>query len=387
MRRFRFTVASLEAITTDKTREFVHDDQVPALALQITPNGAKSFYVVKNLTTGKIVQRLGALQELSIPRARALAAEIVTKAATGEMKVAPKKKPLLLGQVFEEYLAFAREHRSMATLVEYTRMWEKYIKPWAGTRALSSVRRREVTAFHLDMGNVHGPIAANRLIALLRAAFNRAIREHELDLPNPANAITFYHHEARERRLEAEELPAFFKAVSEEPNRNIRDFILLAIFTGARKSNLLAMKWEDISMERGVWMVKAKESKNRRSMPIVLSSHVKGILNSRPREEGCSFVFPGREGRTNEHMVEPKAGWARICKRAGLEDLHIHDLRRSLASFQIDTGTPLEVIQKTLGHESKTTTEIYARLALDPVRASLERATEEMLKTQGTRAI
>jgi site-specific recombinase XerD len=64
----------------------------------------------------------------------------------------------------------------------------------------------------------------------------------------------------------------------------------------------------------------------------------------------------------------------------------MHDLRRSLASFQIDTGTPLEVIQKTLGHESKTTTEIYARLAMEPVRLSLEKATGEMMRYNGTTA-
>lgn len=81
-------------------------------------------------------------------------------------------------------------------------------------------------------------------------------------------------------------------------------------------------------------------------------------------------------------MASPQNGWDRICVRADLTDLHMHDLRRSLASFQIDTGTPLEVIQKTLGHESKVTTEIYARLALDPVRLSVERATEEMLRVK-----
>ena len=68
--------------------------------------------------------------------------------------------------------------------------------------------------------------------------------------------------------------------------------------------------------------------------------------------------------------------------RAGLNNLRMHDLRRSLASFQIDTGTPLEVIQKTLGHESKMTTEIYARLAMEPVQASVEQATEEMLRAR-----
>ncbi|MBZ0097640.1 MAG: tyrosine-type recombinase/integrase, partial [Taibaiella sp.] len=67
-------------------------------------------------------------------------------------------------------------------------------------------------------------------------------------------------------------------------------------------------------------------------------------------------------------------GWRRILGRAGLTGLRMHDLRRSLASYQIDTGTPLEVISKTLGHGNRATTEIYARMALDPVRQSLEKA-------------
>jgi integrase len=177
-----------------------------------------------------------------------------------------------------------------------------------------------------------------------------------------------------------EELPAFFKAVDEEPNKDIRDFVLLALFTGARKSNLLSMRWADVSLERALWVVPAGESKNSHELDVVLSSRVVEILRERRVQVEGEYVFPARPGRKAVHMMDPKIGWERICKRAGIEGLHMHDLRRSLASFQIDTGTPLEVIQKTLGHESKVTTAIYARLALDPVRESVERATEEMLK-------
>ncbi|MHB1203741.1 MAG: tyrosine-type recombinase/integrase, partial [Acidithiobacillus sp.] len=67
------------------------------------------------------------------------------------------------------------------------------------------------------------------------------------------------------------------------------------------------------------------------------------------------------------HLVEPKKGWQRLLQRAGIEDLRIHDLRRSLASFQIDAGVSLAVIGKGLGHHSQQTTAVYARLAQDPV--------------------
>jgi integrase len=148
------------------------------------------------------------------------------------------------------------------------------------------------------------------------------------------------------------------------------------------------MSWEDVSFPRAVWIVPAGQSKNGRELQVVLSSHALELLEARRQGVDDPFVFPGREGGRvstdpnqprSGHMANPKVGWERVLARAGLGGLRMHDLRRSLASFQIDTGTPLEVIQKTLGHESKATTEIYARLATGPVRASLEKATAAML--------
>jgi len=153
--------------------------------------------------------------------------------------------------------------------------------------------------------------------------------------------------------------------------------VLLALFTGVRKSNLLAMRWDCLSLKRGLWIIPAEESKTNEELPVVLTKQVVQILRERKERNTGEYVFPGI--RNADHMMDPKNGWQRILKRAKLEGLRLHDLRRSLASFQIDTGTPLEVIQKTLGHGNKATTEIYARMAMDPVRASLEKATEVIL--------
>ncbi len=393
MRRFRFTVQALVALSTTKTREFVHDDQVPALAVQVTPAGGKSYYVVKRHGTGKVVHRLGSLDVLSIPKARALAAQFVSSLALGEDPLpVVDDAPLLLRQVFAEYIDYAAEHLSSKTVKDYRAHVSRHLGRWAGSRPLAGLRRREVTALHQHLGQRNGHCAANRVLAFLRAALNRAIREHELDMPNPAAGVRFYREESRTRRLFPEELPAFFNALREEPSRDVRDFLLLALYTGARKGNLLAMRWEQISITRGVWTVPAAESKNGRELQVVLSSHALEVLEARRQRIDSPFVFPGRPGGQvsadperprSGHMSNPSIGWERVLARAGLSGLRMHDLRRSLASFQIDTGTPLEVIQKTLGHESKATTEIYARLATGPVRESLEKAVDEMLRAAG----
>jgi integrase len=384
MARFRFTQRALEELKTDLSREWVYDEQVPLLALMVTSAGAKSYYAVKTWQGKRRFVRIGAFSEIPLPLARKRASEVILQITSGDY--VPKRvqeavaSVFTLGMAYAEYQTFLQHHRKASTITQYDWIWKHHLEEWGADRALEEIRRREVVALHQTVGKQNGHYLANRVVSLLRAVINRAIRDHEMDLPNPANAITFYREEKRARRLMAEELPAFFKAVEEEPNRDIRDFVMVSLFTGARKSNVLAMRWSDISLERGLWVIPAAQSKTSKALDVVLGSFVIELLQARRGLSESDFVFPGRFGRSNDHMMDPKFGWDRICKRAGLENLHLHDLRRSLASFQIDTGSPLEVIQKTLGHESKVTTEIYARLALEPVRESVERAAEEMLR-------
>jgi integrase len=384
VRRFRFTQKALEELQTDLPREWVYDEMVHPLAVMVTRAGSKSYYVVKTLENRKkLISRIGSVAEIPLPKARRLVSEILLKAAMGEIVGSEKRRTLranarTLADAYQEYHRYLEQHRKASSISQYERLWNKHLEPWAGAKAMREIRRHEVVAMHQDIGEHNGHHLANRVVAFLRAIINRAIRDHEMEIPNPANAITFYREGRRSKRLMPEDLPAFFAAVREEQNEDIRDFVLIALFTGARKSNVLSMRWCDISLDRGLWIVPEGDSKNSKELDVVLPTRVVEILGNRQAQTQGLYVFPGRRGVP--HMMDPKIGWMRICERAGLQGLHMHDLRRSLASFQIDAGAPLEVIQKTLGHESKTTTEIYARMALETVRASVERAVDVMLK-------
>jgi integrase len=102
------------------------------------------------------------------------------------------------------------------------------------------------------------------------------------------------------------------------------------------------------------------------------------------RTEEKPWVFPGR-GKSG-HLVEPAKAWERIRNRAGLRDVRIHDLRRTLGSWQAAFGASLSIIGKTLAHKNVSTTAIYARLNLDPVRESMKVATQAMLSAAGAPA-
>lgn len=181
---------------------------------------------------------------------------------------------------------------------------------------------------------------------------------------------------SRDRRLTDSERETFLKSVMAEPNQAIRDYILISLFSGARRSNVLSMHWEDISFKDASWRI--PDTKNGTPQTVPLSEIELLILRERQENTTSPWVFPG-PGKTG-HMVEPKAGWKRVLQRAGIEDLRIHDLRRSLASWMVDTGAPLSLIGNALNQKDIRTTQIYARVAKDPVAQAKKKAINAMLE-------
>jgi integrase len=122
------------------------------------------------------------------------------------------------------------------------------------------------------------------------------------------------------------------------------------------------------------------ETKNGEHLRVHLIDTVIGILNTRlKKHRKGEWVFEGT-GETG-HLMEPKAGWKRILERAGIKDLRLHDLRRTLGSWQAATGSNSFMIGRSLGHKTTQSTAVYARLNLDPVRDSMEKATQAMLQS------
>ncbi len=179
------------------------------------------------------------------------------------------------------------------------------------------------------------------------------------------------------------------QSIAESP---ARDYFLMLLLTGARKTSVLSMRWAEIDFEGATWRI--PKTKNGSPQVVHLSAEAVMVLKARREERdgkaqatgeaASEFVFPG-EGKTG-HYAEPKRAWAGILSRAGVDDLRIHDLRRTLGSWQAKTGASLAIIGKSLGHKSQQSTAIYARLDLDPVRQSVDTATAAMLEAAGMKS-
>jgi integrase len=283
---------------------------------------------------------------------------------------------LTLGELFERFIAdYASVHK---------RTWEQDVAQWARyvggikNRALSSITRYDVATLHARLGKEHGHTTANRFLSLLSKVFSYAA---ELNLPvaNPVRGVRRFKEKSRERFLNADELARFFPAVdAEEPPWP--DYFRLLLLTGVRKGNLESAEWVEFDLAAAVWTIPGEKSKNGRPLTLPLTPEAVQILQRRKAESnGSRFVFPTRRGARDGHVRNSKDQWKRICQRAGLVGVRVHDLRRTLGSWQAAAGSSILAIGRSLGHSSPTATAVYARLDLSAVRESVQKATTAML--------
>lgn len=380
--KINFTKAALETLPTPATgkRAYYYDTKMRGLGIGITSSGTKSFVVYRWVEGKPERVTLGRFPDLSIEQARRKASEVNAVIAKGENpndKRRADRAEITFGELFTEYLdRHAKLHKK--AWKEDDAQYKRYLTPWA-KRKISGIKKTDIQKLHHDTGREKGVYAANRLIALLSGLFNKATEFGLWDKPNPALGIKKFREQSRDRFLQADELPRFFKALAEEPNDTIRDYFILALLTGARRSNVQGMKWEELDLTRGEWRIPI--TKNGTPQTVALAEEAVIILQRRKAVATTQYVFPstGRAG----HLVEPKKGWQRILERAELSNLRIHDLRRTLGSWQARTGASLAIIGKSLNHKSPQATAIYARLDLDPVRASVEKAAKAMFSAAG----
>lgn len=380
--QFPFTKRRIEAVgLPERGREQYRDTKTPGLVLRVTAAGAKTFYVYKKLNGRPVRFKLGDFPTMTVDQARHRAADILGEIAKGANPAAARRagrQAPTLRELFEHWIAHAK--LAKRTWRDDERQFEKYLAPLKN-RKLGDITQGDVARWHSDIGRKHGPYQANRCRALLCAMFNKA-GEIGHTGPNPCQGVKRFRETSRERFLQPEEMRPFFAALRDEPPL-WRDFWLLCLFSGARRGNVAAMSWRDIDLDQGIWYLPGQKSKSGLPLAIVLPPPAVMILRSRKETaNGNPWVFPA-EGGASGHIVDPRKSWARVVKRAGIDNLRPHDLRRSLASWQAIQGASLQIIGASLGHVDPKATAVYSRLQLEPVRVSVNRAVESMVEAAG----
>jgi len=382
-KKFNFTKADIEAlpIPVSGKRDTYLDTKANGLQLRVSHTGVKTFSVYRRIKCGDAERvTLGRFPDMSIDQARRKTMEISLAISEGHNPAEVKrgtKAEMLFSDLFADYIdRHSKQHKK--TWMEDQDKYNNHISPALGKKKLSGIDRSDISMLHSAITKAGSPIAANRILALISSVFGWAMSAGMWE-SNPALGIRRNKEKSRDRFIQGDELPRFFQAVADETNETVRDYVLISLLTGARRSNVCSMRWQDINFDRAEWRI--EETKNGTPQTVALSPEAIHVLQNRKPSDNSIFVFPG-DGKTG-HLAEPRKGWERILKRAGIDNLRIHDLRRTLGSWQAKTGASLAIIGKSLNHKHQNTTAIYARLDLDPVRDSINTATSAMLTAAG----
>lgn len=415
-------------------RRTVYDSGINKLALRITHAGTRTFYVVKRLGASMVWLKLGVFPDMTVEQARKEAAKALGSFASGENPAMVKrtfKAEPTFAEALEDFLKHKRKRDgspiSDKTKRDYRDLLRLHMDSFAGKK-LSTIERAEVRKLR-DKVNKKSPAQADKVVALVSAVYNHMKDHDRFTGENPAERVKKNPPVERDRFIQSHEMPHFFRALAEGPTDTMRDFFLLALLTGLRRSNVESMRWADVNLDEAVWRV--EKTKNGTPQNVALSPEAVEVLQARRRHKlpGDVYVFPADSA--SGHIEEPKNAWRRVLMLAsvfslcevmqlndddlaavedvrvkGLEraldfvrgmarangidpalhevhSLRIHDLRRTLGSWQARAGASLAIIGKSLNHKTHQATAIYARLDLDPVRQSVNTATSAMLEAAG----
>jgi integrase len=306
--------------------------------------------------------------------AKALVHQMHAAILKGEFPPKPKERPVLFDELLEDYKSAKQRAGKaiMRTDIGYQRLRGRF-----GGRRADSIMPAEVEEWYAELMESMSIATANHHLQLLRAILLRAVGNRRLrheDVPpikleNPNNKRVEYLSKNDEPTLMAE-LPEMQ-----------RDPVTRVIYTGMRKGELLNLKWQDVDFATGtIWIREAKSGEGRRiPMNSVARAALNRMLEARrvrlrarvvSRNEAAAFVVAAPEGGFLHNL---NRYWYPALKRAGIKNLHFHDLRHTFATRYMMAGGDLYSLQVLLGHKTAAMVQRYAHLSHDHLQAEVER--------------
>ena len=230
----------------------------------------------------------------------------------------------------------------------------RWLQPHLTRKYLDSIDREQIADLARIKAEESSPATANRYLALVRAILRKAAFEWEWIDRVPK--VKLYREAKRRIRWIT---PEQAKTLLRELPAHQVDIVVFALCTGLRQSNVLELEWSQVDLERRVAWIHADQAKGRRPIHVSLNSTALAVL---VRQVGKHpervFTFNGKPVAWANTLA-----WRKALKRAGIEDFRWHDLRHTWASWLIQHGTPLYVVQEMGAWESEGMVRRYAHLA------------------------
>jgi integrase len=353
----------------DTGNRLYFDTEVRELALRVTAAGARAWVITYTVQGRTRRYTIGAWPDWSTALARDEARRVLRDVDLGNDPLAGRQAFREAPTVAELAERFEREvlpRNRPATRAAYRHLLKAYVLPSLGRLKVAAVTHADVERMHRE-ATQHGAYVANRALAMLGRMMSLAVK-WQICPDNPARGIERNHEERRTRYLTAEEVARLSEVLAGHTNRQSANIVRLLLLTGARKGEVLSMRWEDLDLEAGVWTKPSSHTKQKKEHRVPLSAPARELLAG--IERSGPWVFPG--DTAEGHQSDIKRFWAAVRKKTGIR-ARPHDLRHTYASVLASSGASLPLIGALLGHSLPQTTARYAHLFDDPLRAATER--------------
>lgn len=359
-------------------RVTVWDTEVKGFGLRQGATGART-YVLKYWLGGR--QRWFTIGKHGSPwspdQARQRARELLGEVARGLDPATERSRSrdtLTVAELTDLYLAKGVSHKRPRSVRMDKSCIHAHVKPLLGTLRVPDVTKADIERLRdkiaVRNGRKGGPGAARQTVLMLSGMFRFAI-ERGMRVDNPCASVKTAPKREMKRFLTVEELGRLAAAIQEERELGTNPWalaaIVLLIYTGARRDEIRCLEWGMVDFEHGC--LRLPDSKTGARI-IFLNLQARTLLRDLPREMGNPLVIAG--GRQHRPVWINRT-WNAIRSRAQLKGVRLHDLRHTFASIGVGGARlNLPVVGALLGHRRASTTEIYAHLANDPLRASNE---------------
>ncbi|MFN0191862.1 MAG: tyrosine-type recombinase/integrase [Aestuariivirga sp.] len=406
----KLTKSSVSSVVPQCTDYIVWDSELRGFGLKVSKGGRKS-YICQYRTPGG---RSGTTRRMTIgahgspwspEQAREEARRVLARAAIGSDPAREKqaiKSRISVKALCDQYVEHGCATKKLSTLATDIGRIERHIKPLLGHRFVQDITRADVKRFLHDVavGRTRanfktkargcacvrgGKGTATRTVGLLGGIFSYAVDCGLIDV-SPVRGVKRFPDNRGYRYLSQRELVALGNALRDEEvsdgNRKSIAIIKLLVFTGARKGEIEGLRWSEVDFDTGC--LKLADSKTGAKV-IPLNAGALQILSEQNRGQGDNHVFPASRG-DGFWEGTPKV-WRLVRARAGLNDVRLHDLRHSFASIAVSAGASLPIIGALLGHKDSATTQRYAHLSDDPLRAASDAVGRQIaaaLSSEGT---
>ena len=389
MPSFHFTKRSVEALEKPlKGQVLYRDTALKGFGVRVG-SASKVFFTEGQVNNRTRRVTIGRADVISVDEARKRALGILSDMAAGRDPNSEKRKAALeaitTGQAFDQ---FFDTRRSMAegTKDRYGRSINLYLKDWK-SKPITSLMRQMILKRHQTLGKAHGEVTANNVMRHLRSVYNVTAAAHDEFPPNPVLILTqaraWFPEKRRRTVVSAQSLPAWWEAVFDEPDYS-RDFLLIALFTGMRRSEIASLRWEYINLEERA--LHLPKTKNGDPLDLPLADFLVELLKGRKGLVGKSpWVFPstGRKG----HIVETKKFTARVAEKSGIQ-FTLHDLRRTFISIAESLDIPHYALKRLLNHRSAgDVTGGYIVIDTERLRDPVDRVANKILRLIDDREI